>query len=105
MTFAEPVEYLNDVGTALRECEPQCPKHLKDLVIQAADLIDDQQKRIEDLIDSQRLVRGFLAEWATQLEASTHVHIGQMDSASRAEEKTKAAQSVVLDVVRKMRAL
>ncbi len=129
MTFAEPVESLKPHATALREWAPRAPGGLKSVLIAAADALDDQQKMLADLGDdkealaaqvqqiesltrqlgdccaAQLEVRGLLKEWAAQLEGTTQVRIGQMDSASRASEKTQAAQNQVLDVVRKMRAL
>lgn len=103
MTFSDPVESLNPHSTALREWESRAPQTLKPVLIEAADVLDDLQKQVEDCAASQRLVRGWLKDWAYELEQSTQVRIGQMDSESRAQEKAAASQNVVLDVVRKMR--
>ena len=105
MTFSAPVESLNPHSTALREWEPRAPAGLKPALIAAADALDDQQKQIEDCAAARRLTRGMLKTWATTLQASTEIRIGQMDSPSRAAEKTAEGQRAVLDVVREMRGL
>lgn len=103
MTFSDPVESLNPHSTALREWEPRAPAGLKPVIIEAADALDNQQRQIEDCAASQRLVKGWIREWMVDLELSTWVHVGQMDSDSRAQEKIRDAQQKVQDVIRKMR--
>jgi len=105
MNFSEPVESLNDVSTDLRTWDMRKREGLEALMISAADKMDDQQRQIEDLTASVRLVKGYLVDWSSRLERSTLVRIGQMDSASRAEEKASEAQRAVLDVIRHMREL
>lgn len=105
MTFADPVESLNAKSTALRDYENEAPRHMRPAMQEAADEIDTLQRQVDDCAAAQREVRGMLKDWAAQLEATTQVRIGQMDSASRAQEKNDGARNQVLDVVRKMRAL
>ncbi len=105
MTFSEGVESLNAQSTALREFEDEAPRHMRPAIHEAADALDTLQRQVDDCAAAQREVRGMLKDWATQLEATTQVRIGQMDSASRAQEKNDGARNQVLDVVRKMRAL
>lgn len=102
MTFAAPVESLNSTSTALREAEHQAPKPLKALVIQAADELDDLQRNLQDSEASLRLVKSMMEGWSNRLVAACSVRIGQMDSPSRAAEKTEAAQREVMDVARLM---
>jgi len=103
MTFSAPVESLDPIATELRECEPRAPQQMKALVIRAADHIDDLKRKADDYSAAITLFRGFLNDWATRLDGSTDVRIGMFDSESRAQEKVRAAQSVVLDVARLMR--
>jgi len=103
MTFADPVESLNPHSTALREWEPRAPAALKPVLIQAADALDDTQRKADDYAAAIALFRSFMHDWAARLDGSTDVRIGMMDSDSRAQEKVQAAQQTVLDVARLMR--
>lgn len=106
MTFAEPVESLNTVSIQLREAEvahKTLPKPVKGLLIEAADMLDDQLRRAQDLEAALALLRGLLTDWAKRLDEAAMVRIGQMDSPSRAEEKTLASQREVINVARLMR--
>jgi hypothetical protein len=81
----------DDAAAALRELEPQAPKGLKPLMIQAAQELEAWKKVGEDA--------------ARRLEEAASVRIGQMDSHSRVDEIQRGVKSTMLELARTFREL
>lgn len=90
MKFELPTD-TPDTAALLRELEPQAPKALKAVLIQAARELDDLKR--------------LMADGAEQLALATALRIGQMDSASKAYEITEQIRLTVTGLAERMRAL
>lgn len=90
MGFALPDDAVN-TAAALRTLEPQAPKSLKAVMIQAATELDD--------------LRRFVSDAAIELEAAAALRIGQMDSQSRADEVSRAVRLTLNSVAARARQL
>lgn len=90
MTFELPDKYEN-TADALRALEPQAPKALKAVLIQAADELDDWQRVATDVVRE-------LGEAAT-------LRIGMMDSLSRADEVARQIKTTLTTAASRLRAL
>lgn len=90
MTFQLPDKYEN-TAAALRELEPQAPKQIKALMLQAAAKLD--------------AYRELCQVGAKDLEHAASLRIGMMDSQSRADEISRNVRTTMSELARKMRAI
>lgn len=90
MKFEVPVTVAN-TADALRDSEATAPKHLKALLIQAANELEDYRKLIDDA--------------GLELELAGSLRIGAMDSESRAMDVAKQVSLTVKSVAERMRAM
>lgn len=90
MGFALPAD-VTDLSTELRSAEAQAPKHIKHLLIQAADEIDDLKRLMHD--------------GAEQLALAASLKVGQMDSQSRADEVARQVRITMQQLAARMREL
>jgi hypothetical protein len=90
MTFAFP-ENEKDTAAALRAAEPQAPKHIKALLIQAANELEDFERVATDAV--------------RELTEAADLRIGMMDSQSRADDVTKQIRTTLTSIASRFRAL
>lgn len=91
MGFALPVDDVADTAQSLRDLEPQAPKALKAVLIQAANELDDLKRLVRD--------------GAQQLELAASLKVGQMDSQSRADEVATQIRMTMVQLAAQMREL
>lgn len=84
--FDEPIA---DIAVTLRELEPQAPKHIKAVMLQASAKLDAYQE----------LCRA----GARDLEHAASLRIGMMDSQSRADEISRTVRNTMIELARKMK--
>lgn len=87
MTFELP-EDAADIVEALRAVEPQAPKQIKPLLLQAAN----------ELHAWHRLAEAAIAE----LNEASALRVGQMDSQSRADEVVRQVRAALLGVAARL---
>lgn len=90
LAFALP-EDTADLAQALQDAEPQAPKGLKPLLLQAAREL--------------RAFKEVAGESAEALELAASLRAGQMDSQSRHDEIARQVRLTLVDVAAKLRAL
>lgn len=90
MTFEFP-EHCDDTAAALRACESQAPKQMKELVIRAANELEDFHR--------------VSADAARELDEAASLRIGQMDSQSRADEVSRQVRTTLASVASRLRAM
>jgi hypothetical protein len=90
MGFALPAD-VADLSTELRNAEAQAPKHIKHLLIQAADELHD--------------LKQLMVDGAQQLELAISLRVGQMDSQSRADEVARQVRMTLEQLAARMREL
>lgn len=90
MGFALPAD-VTDLTVELRNAEAQAPKHIKHLLVQAAQELESLRKLMRD--------------GAEQLELAASLRVGQMDSQSRADEVARQVRLTMQDLAARMREL
>lgn len=90
MAFEMPSKW-DDTAAALRELEPQAPKGLKPLMIQAAKELEMWQKLATDT--------------ARQLEEAANVRISQMATGSKVDEIQRGVKRTMLDLAARFKEL
>lgn len=90
MHFALPDDSA-DLAQSLRDAEPQAPKHLKPLLIQAAQFID--------------AVKRVAPELANTLDTAASLRVGQMDSQSRADDVANQVRITLMSTAARLREL
>lgn len=90
MHFALPDDSA-DLAQSLRDAEPQAPKHLKALLIQAAQFID--------------AVKRMAPELANTLDLAASLRVGQMDSQSRADDVANQVRITLMSIAARLREL
>jgi hypothetical protein len=90
LAFSLPDESA-DVAQALRDLEPQAPKAIKAVMLQAATELDAFRRLCE--------------EGAQELELAANLRAGQMDSQSRADEIANQVRQTLRSVAARMRSL
>lgn len=90
MKFELPEQYPN-VATVLRELEPQAPKHIKAVMLQAANELDDFHRIAADAV--------------RELDEAAALRIGMMDSQSRVDEVSRQIRTTLMTIAGRLRAL
>lgn len=90
MAFEFPEKW-SDCAAALRELEPQAPKGLKALMIQAANELDNWKRVAQDA--------------ARMLEEASNLRTGQMASQSRVDEVQRQVHLTMTDIASRFREL
>lgn len=127
MTFSDPVQTLNRTSDELRNWDMRKREGLQDLMLKAADELDDMQRgnqdedansammidasiemanlrqEVQERIEASHTLRVTLGDLAGKLEEALKVRIGQMDSDSVAAEKLSASQEKVREVAQVLR--
>lgn len=86
-----PPDDSTDLAQSLRDAEPQAPKHLKPLLIQAAQFIEHVKRSAPELAQS--------------LDIAASLRCGQMDSQSRADELANQVRITLMSTAARLREL
>jgi predicted site-specific integrase-resolvase len=89
MNFELP-EHVKDTAAALRAAEPQAPKQMKALLIQAATELDTLRHAASDV--------------SSELSAASNFRVSAMDTNSRAEEVARNITAIMRSSVERLRA-
>lgn len=90
MHFSPPDDS-TDLAQALRDAEPQAPKHIKPLLIQAAQFIEHIKRAAPELAQS--------------LDIAASLRVGQMDSQSRADDVANQVRITLMSTAARLREL
>jgi hypothetical protein len=90
MHFVPPADSA-DLAQSLRDAEPQAPKHLKPLLIQAAQFIEH--------------IKRVAPELAQSLDLAASLRCGQMDSQSRADDVANQVRIALTSTAARLREL
>lgn len=83
------IEITTDIFEKLRDLEPQAPKHIKPVMLQAANELNYRRMVMQDVAD--------------ELEAAANLKIGTMDSPSRIFDITQHIRSALMNGVERLR--
>jgi hypothetical protein len=90
MHFSPPDDS-TDLAQSLRDAEPQAPKNLKPLLIQAAHFVEH--------------IKRVAPELAQSLDLAASMRVGQMDSQSRADDVANQVRITLMSTAARLREL